>query len=241
MRGRDLHRPSPGSQRALAPACAFGSKRALPACAIALFAVLGLLGCGGGGERQDVEADAGQFDARVVNAEIEPVQRLAKTNFMRMGIRNTGAETIPNLSVTVTLLGAEGEEAREAFQYRDPQSNIERPDRPVWIMDREFPIRLGAGESGAAGTPNPRTFAFGELEPDRVARIVWKLTPVKPGNYRIAYEVAPDIYGTGTISDERGEMPGGRLAARILKAPQRLRVTDDGRVVPIARDPGPGR
>ena len=152
---------------------------------------------------------------------------------MRLGIENTGAETIPNLAVTVKLMGEEGENSRQAFSYRDPQVNLASPDRPVWILDLGYPTLAGDRILNSAGTPSPRTFAFGELEPGEVAEALWRLTPVKAGNHRISYEVSPDIFGVSSIEDESGAMPAGEFAVRVLQRPQELRVTGDGRVVPI--------
>ncbi len=192
-----------------------------------------MAGCGGGGERQDAGATEGDFEVAIVKSDFAPVQRLAKTRMMRVGVENSGAETIPNLAITVKLLGEEGENARQAFGYRDPQKNLSLPDRPVWVLDLGYPTLAGSDVLGGAGTASPRTFAFGELEPGETAEAVWRLTPVKAGSYRISYEVSPDIYGVGSITDSSGGVPEGQFAVRVLKGPERQRVTGDGRVVPI--------
>lgn len=205
------------------------------ALALALLLVAGA-GCGGGAERQDAEAEAGEYEVAVVEEHLEPEQRLAKTTKMRLGVRNTGAEDIPNLTITVKMLGREGRDSNQAFAYRDPQPNLARPDRPIWTVDSGYPRVDGAPAEGSAVSASPRTFQFGELPAGETARVTWRMTPVKAGSYRMTYEIAGDLYGTGRITDRQGDPPRGQLATRIREAPQRLRVTGDGRVVPIGQD-----
>lgn len=198
--------------------------------------LFGLAGCGGGGERQDANAADGDFTVRIVDAELKPGQRLGQTTTMGLAVENTGDDEIPNLAVTVKVLGEEGENARDAFAYRDPQRNLNRHDRPIWILAPGYPTLKSDRVLGGATTASARTFAFGALPAGETADVIWKLTPVKVGNYRLSYEVSADIFGTGTVTEEGGGAPGGQLVARIRQAPQQLRVNERGRVVEIAPD-----
>lgn len=203
---------------------------------LAVLAVLslGLAACGGG-ERQDGALEEGDYAVKIVNASFDPVQQLGDTTLMGLDIENSGAETIPNLAVTVKVLGEEGENARDAFAYRDPQRNLNRHDRPIWILDLDYPTLKGDPTMGTASarTASARTFAFGELAPGETAEAIWQLTPVKSGNYRLKYEISPNIFGVGTIEAEGGGSPSGRLAVRIRPQPEQLRVNDLGRVVRV--------
>ena len=192
---------------------------------------LGLIACGGGGERQDAALEEADYSIDFVKAEFPRVQRLAKTTHLRLGIENTGAEVIPNLAVTVKLTGEQGENARQAFSYRDPQENLALRDRPIWILDLGYPT-LAGGELGGSSTPSPRTFAFGELAPGEVAEAVWQLTPVKVGNYSLTYEASPDLHGVGNLTAVGDTEPIGNFRVRVRQRPEQLRVTGDGRVVP---------
>lgn len=202
--------------------------------ALAALAVLtlGLTACGGG-ERQDGALEEGDYTVKIVDASLDPVQRLGDTTMMGLDIENTGSETIPNLAVTVKVLGEEGENARDAFAYRDPQRNLNRHDRPIWIVDLDYPALKGDPVMGSARTASARTFAFGELAAGETAEAIWQLTPVKAGTYRLSYEVSPDIYGVGTIEAEGGGSPSGQLPVRIRPQPQELRVDEVGRVVRV--------
>lgn len=191
----------------------------------------GLASCGGG-ERQDAALEEGDYEVKIVDADFEPVQQLGETTMMGLDIENTGSEAIPNLAVTVKVLGEEGENARDAFAYRDPQRNLNRHDRPIWILDLGYPTLKGT-PLGSSRTASARTFAFGELAAGEKAEALWRLTPVKAGNYRLTYEVSPDIYGVGTIEAAGGGAPSGRLPVRIRPLPRQLRVDDRGRVVKV--------
>lgn len=202
---------------------------------LAILAPAGLIACGGGGERQDAGIESGDYTVRVVDAELERVQRLGKPTQMRLAVENSGSETIPDLAITVKVLGEEGEDSRDAFAYRDPQRNLNRHDRPIWIVEPGYPTLRDDPVLGSAETASARTFAFGELPAGETAEAIWQLTPVKAGNYRLRYEVSPDIYGVGEIEAEGGGAPTGVVATRILRAPQQLRVDERGRVVPAGR------
>lgn len=205
---------------------------ALVSLAIAL--PLGLSACGGGGERQDEGIEAGEYTVRVVNADFDRVQSLGKTTTMKLDIENGGAETIPDLAVTVTVLGEEGESSRDAFAYRDPQANLNRHERPIWILEPGYPTLVGEPLGGAT-TASSRTYSFGELASGETARVRWRLTPVKVGRYRLRYEINADIYGVGEIESADGGAASGVITTRIKQAPEQLRVDDRGRVVPAGR------
>lgn len=192
-----------------------------------------LLACGGGGggERQDAGIPEGDYTVRILDANLERAQRLGKATQMRLGVRNTGNETIPDLAVTVIVLGEQGEASRDAFAYRDPQQNLNRHERPIWILEPGYPVLAGERVLGSARTASARTFSFGELPAGETAEAIWKLTPVKAGRYRLRYEVNLDIQGAGQIEAEGGGSASGVVAARIKPAPQQLRVDQRGRVV----------
>lgn len=195
----------------------------------------GVTACGGGEGRQDEGLEDATYSVDVLDAAFPEVQRLGKTVDLGLDIENTGEEAIPNLAVTVFVLGEEGENARDAFAYRDPQKNLNRHDRPIWILEPGYPTLRDDPVLGNAGTASARTFAFGELEPGETAEAVWRLTPVRPGSYRLSYVITPDLYGVGEVEAEDGAA-SGTLSARIRRAPEQLRVDDRGRVVEI--EPG---
>src|ERR687891_45679 len=65
--------------------------------------VLTLAACGGGGERQDTDEPEGEFPVDVVTAKFPNRQRLAETTDLRLAVRNSGDEAIPDLAGTLFI------------------------------------------------------------------------------------------------------------------------------------------
>src|SRR5687768_15007629 len=94
------------------------------ATAICALCVLLASGCGGGGERQDEDEPSGNFSVELVEASFPSQQRLAEKVEMKVRVRNSGDEPIPNLAVTV-----------DGFSQRSEQPGLADPSRPVWVID----------------------------------------------------------------------------------------------------------
>ena len=60
-----------------------------------------LVACGKDAERQDVDEPEGEFPVEVVAAKFPTEQRLAQTSDLRLEIRNSGDEEVPDLAVTI--------------------------------------------------------------------------------------------------------------------------------------------
>ena len=72
--------------------------------------------------------------------------RVAEATELRLGVENTGTETIPDLAVTIFIDdGTQG-----SFNIRLDQPGLANPNRPVWVLEDKYP-RL-AGESRPLGT-----------------------------------------------------------------------------------------
>src|SRR3954447_20232473 len=102
------------------PAMGMGRRATLVGALLAL----GVAGCGGG-DRQDKNEPSGTFDVRVVRATFPRAQHIADQTRMRIAVRNTGNQTVPNVAVTV-----------HGFTRQDTQPGLADPNRPVWIVDR---------------------------------------------------------------------------------------------------------
>jgi hypothetical protein len=160
-------------------------------------------GCGGG-ERQDKNEPSGTFDVRVVRDSFPLSQHIAQQSRLRIQVRNTGQETVPNVAVTV-----------KGLSERDPQPGLADPNRAVWIID--------AGPRGG-DTAYVGTWALGALRPGGTRTFVWKVTPTKTGVYDVRYEVAAGLDGKAKARSPGGGPPGGSFTVRISGKPADARV-----------------
>jgi hypothetical protein len=194
-------------------------------------------GCGDTGPRQDEGEPAKSFPVEIVTSEFPTRQRLAETSFLRLGVENTGQAAIPDLAITISIAGPQGVNSIRPFSIRDPQPDLAAPDRPVWILEEDWPKLAGSKESAGAVTANEKTFAFGPLRPGDTTEAVWKVTPVQPGNYTLTYEVDAGLGGKAKAKTADGNQPSGSFVVQISDVPPQTRVNDQGEVVEIP----PGR
>jgi hypothetical protein len=200
-------------------------------CAGAL--ALSLAACGGGGSRQDVDEPQGKFPVEIVTSKFPTRQRLAQTSFLRLGVENTGEQAIPELAITISI----DKNAIRPFSVRDPQPNLAAPDRPVWILENDYPRLAGKTVTAGAQTANSKTFAFGPVDPGKRVEAVWKVTPVRAGNYTLDYQVDAGLTGKAKAVTADGSPPTGSFVVQISSEPPQTRVNDQGQVVVI---PGKG-
>ena len=191
--------------------------------------MLGLVACGGGGERQDAGEPEGEFPVEVVTAKFPNRQSLAVTTDLRLGVENTGTETIPDLAVTIFVDdGADG-----SFSIRLDQPGLANPNRPVWVVEDKYP-RL-AGESRPVGSApgdvvQTNTYAFGPLEAGDRREMIWRVSPVRGGTYTVNYEIAAGLTGKAQAVTADGSQPGGKFVVTIATKPPQSRVNDAGKV-----------
>jgi hypothetical protein len=189
-------------------------------------------GCGGGGERQDEDEPEGKFPVEIVTAEFPTRQRLAETSFLRLGVRNSGEKTVPTLAVTISLAGKQGVTSLRPFSIRSEQPGLAVPDRPVWILENDYPKLAGSSEPAGAETANAKTFAFGPLKKGKSVEAVWKVTAVKAGKYTLTYKIDAGLTGKAKAVTADGK-PAGSFVVEISDVPPQTRVNDKGEVVEI--------
>ena len=194
-------------------------------------AVAALLAACGGDSSSDANEPGGDYDVRVTDASFPTLQRLGQTSLLKIGVRNTGEKTVPNLLVTVSIAGKQGLSSGLPFGIRDPQPGLAQPDRPVWVLAETYPRLAGSSEPGGATTANDKTFSFGPLKPDKTINAVWKLSAVKAGRYTVRYVVAANLAGTAKAKTTGGVAPGGSFATEITAELPETEVTDSGEVV----------
>jgi hypothetical protein len=188
-----------------------------------------LAACGSGGPRQDVGEPAGKFPVKIVTSQFPTRQRLAETSDLRLGLRNTGTRAIPALAVTISL----DKNAVRPFSIHDPQSNLAAPDRPVWVLEENFPKLAGEKRSAGTETANDKTFDFGSIKPGKTVQAVWELTPVHAGIYTLDYQVGAGLNGKAKAVTADGNPPTGSFAVKISSKPPQTRVTDSGKVIEV--------
>jgi len=201
------------------------------AVAIALFTSGVASGCGGGGEAdQFPDEKAGSYPVEVIEASFRPVQTVARTYDLVIAAQNAGDRAIPALSATVDL---PGKDSTLAFAYQDKQQGLAWSQRPVWVLEQGYPKLADTVGRGGTGTANPRTFNFGRVEPGDTANMVWRLTAIKPGRYRLAWELAAGLGLDVKAETPAGRQPHGVLPVRIGNRARLTRVDERGRVVPL--------
>ena len=210
------------------------SRRAI---AVGLTAVL-FSGCGSE-PRQDANEEEADYPVEVTVAEFPPKQRLAQTTDLELAFRNVGDEEIPNLAVTI-FTG--DEKADGSFNIRSDQQGLADPNRPVWILENDYPKLIEDGEApkgkeldaaGTAGaeTAATNTYAFGELAPGDELHTVFRVTPVEGGTYTVNYEVAAGLDGKARAVTANGGPVEGEFVATISTKPPPARVNESGNVI----------
>jgi len=207
---------------------------ALAATLLALAAAVSLSACGGGESRNANEAP-GTYHVKVVKAEFPPKQRLGETTLLRLGVRNTGEQALPSLTVSISGGDKHSRDSSLPFGYRDPASGIAQPDRPIWALAEGYPKLDGSGERGGAETAELKTFDFGPLKPGATAEAVWKLSAVKAGSYRLFYEVGAGLSSETKAETANGAEAGGSFTVQISDVPPEVEVKDNGEVVEIGK------
>jgi hypothetical protein len=187
-----------------------------------------LAACGGGGERQDANEPEADFPIEVTTAKFPNRQRLAETTDLRLGVENTGEETIPDLAVTIFVEdGAQG-----SFSIRLDQPGLANPNRAVWVLEDKYPRLAGEPRppgSSPADTAATNTYAFGALDPGDTREMIWRVTPVRGGTYTVNYEIAAGLHGSAEAVTADGP-PSGKFVVTIATKAPRGTVSDAGKV-----------
>lgn len=202
-------------------------------------AVAVLLGACGGESSSDSNERAGTYDLRVTEASFPTDQQLGQTSLLRLGVRNSGEQTVPNLTVTMSIAGKQGSASSVPFATRDETVGLAQPDRPVWVLAAGYPKRGDSQDPGGATTSNPRTYAFGPLKPGETKEAVWKLVAVKAGDYTVEYAVGAGLASDIEAKTTGGVAPGGSFVVDITSDLPETEVTPSGEVVEI--DSGSGQ
>lgn len=195
-----------------------------------------LSACGGGEPRQDAEEPSGEFPVEVTTAKFPTNQRLAERSDLELSVENIGDEQIPDLAVTICLDSCE---ADGSFSLRSEQSGLANPNRPVWILEEDYPKLLEPGVSGkeldeeptaGAEAAQTNTFSFGPIAPRDDIDAVWRVTPVQGGTYTVNYEIAAGLTGKAKAVTADGSPAEGSFVVTISTKPPKATVSPSGEV-----------
>jgi len=196
-----------------------------------------LAACGGDKPRQDAEEPEGEFPVAVTTAKFPTEQRLAQTSNLELEIENTGSEQVPDLAVTIYTGDTKG---GSPFSVRSEQQGLADPNRPVWILENDYPKLLEPGQdegdladgpTAGAAAAQTDTFSFGPLAAGETKRIFWQVTPVEAGTYTVHYELAAGLNGNAEAVTDDGGPVKGEFVVTITDKPPQARVDDAGNVV----------
>lgn len=206
-------------------ALALKRRRLQGAGALGCLCALTLAACGGG-ERQDKNEPRGEFPVEVVEAEFPGDQKLAKESDLTITLRNAGDKVIPNIAVTV-----------DGFDERLKDRSLADPNRPVFVINGR-PKQIGtfpetkeiAPEGGETAYVN--TWALGKLKPGETRSFSWNVTAVRPGPYKLEYEVSAGLDGKARAVEEDGDgIPQGQFAGTITDEAPDAQIGDDGETI----------
>jgi hypothetical protein len=192
-----------------------------------------LAGCGE--SSSDANEPAGTYEVEVTEASFPAKQRLGQTSLLQLGIRNSGGKTVPALSVTFTLAGEEGANSSLPFGVHDPQPELARAERPVWVLAETYPRLVGSSQPGGATTSNRKTFDFGMLKPGETTSAVWKLSAVRAGKYMLLFQISAGLSGEAKAVTNNDLPAGGSIVTEITRKLPETEVTDSGEVVEIGK------
>jgi len=194
---------------------AVSASRIIPCLIATLVAVAGC-----GGDAQDADEPEGTYRLEVANASFPEQQSIAQDTTMRISVRNPEQRTIPNVAVTVETKGAKSGDGVTAFGQKADDSRLADANRSIWVLD-EGP------KGGTSAYAN--TWTLGPMRPGETKTFEWKLIPAEPGDYSVAYRVAPGLDGKARLA--AGSKARGTFAVQIADEPVPARVNSDGEVV----------
>jgi hypothetical protein len=222
---------------------------------VAVAAIASGVSACGSEPRQDADEPSGDFPTEVTAAKFATDQRLAQTSDLTLDVKNAGDETIPDLAVTIYT---GDQKAGGPFQVRSDQPGLADPNRPVWILENEFPKcvssasyklnpdsdarcvspveaqtegGLDKAQSAGAEAAQTDTFSFGTLEPNDDIEMIWRLTPVVAGTYTVHYELAAGLNGKARAVTQDGGAVEGEFVVTINDKPPKASVSGNGKVI----------
>lgn len=158
------------------------------------------------------------YQIELDQSEFPVEQKAGNAKLLKLGWRNYGDTTAPNLAVTFSttrgqssIVGKERDSPAPAFATAK--------GGPVWKLLPGFPRPAGGSESKAIGglTPDGKTFYFGPLAPGEARYFIWKLRALHSGTYTLKYQATGDLNEKSITESPFGVPPGAWFSARITE------------------------
>jgi len=173
-------------------------------------------GCGSGAH-QDASEPRGSYTIQVTRASFPLHQFVARDERLVLDVRNTGARTVPNVTIAVT-----------SFYHRSTFPGVADPRRPTWVLDggpgptaNPSVETLQVNPPGGGVTANYDVWALGPLRPGVTRSFVWHVSPVRPGTQRVYYRVYAGLNGRARAQLANGAPPAGSFEVTIAGRPPR--------------------
>jgi hypothetical protein len=165
-----------------------------------------LAGCGGGA-RQDADEKAASYDVQVLKSSFPREQSISQPAKLRISVRNTGKQAIPDLAVSLTGL-----------VYNDDEIGVADPERPVWIV---------TDQPREGQTAYDFTWAVGELPAGATRELSWTLAPAVPGTHTLKWAVAAGLNGRAKAQVQGGGPAAGTFTVAVSDKPAPATVDPD--------------
>ena len=165
---------------------------------------LAVTGCGGGGsssssassrpsgtgsETQTAKESERGYQLKLVTADFDPHQAVARPVVLELAVTNVTQETAPNVAVTL-----------DSFNYRSNYLHLAARERPIWLIESgPGPVTTTPLSTekvaipGGAQTANVNTWSLGALAPGKTARFVWHVVPLEAGVHLLHFAITPSL------------------------------------------------
>lgn len=157
---------------------------------VALVLAFALSGCGGG-PRQDKDAASGTWKVTVLGWKFAKTQPLGKPQDFVLRVRNDDTRTIPDLIVTIRGI-------KTFVQQPGAASTI----RPIWLTQD-----VNYANTTPYNSPLAQSFNMGPLEAGQTSTYSVTLTPLRRGEHRVGYTLAPALFGDNKIVNAADDTP----------------------------------
>lgn len=194
--------------------------------AIACAACALLLPACGSNKKQDEDERAGNYEIELVEASFPEKQKLAKRSDLVIRVRNAGAQTAPNVAVTIKGLT----ERRKNLELADPE-------RPIFVINGQ-PVEIGGLPESREDAPRGcdtayvSTWACGPLKPGKERAFKFSVTAVEAGKFDISYRVGAGLDRKAKAIASGGGRLDGSFTGEVSDAAPDARVSDkDGKSI----------
>jgi hypothetical protein len=173
------------------------------ALALVVLVAIPLAGCGGGKE-QSADAPSGTWTVLVEEWKFPKRQYLGTPTDFVLRIRNTDTREIPQLIVTIDGLRTRVEQVGAASEVR-----------PIWLPQDVDYANVTPYNSTLASSFNMGPLAAGDVKTYKVT-----LSPLRRGDHKVGYSLAPDLFGDNKIVDSDDQPAKDTRTVAIDPTPQ---------------------